>query len=107
MFFRWTGIALVFIAAGLLSHAVHEFIEIGALGSGAADPAGVRHQRRPVRTTDGARRDPAGDLRLLGQPEVLTLVVHVAYIVIVLALYLRPLPPRPAASQPAPQASNS
>src|SRR6478735_7013551 len=24
-FFRWTGVALVFIAAGLLSHAVHEF----------------------------------------------------------------------------------
>ena len=40
-------------------------------------------------------------------PEMLTLIVHVAYIVIVLALYLRPLPPRPAPSQPAPQASNS
>ena len=34
VFFKWTGIALIFIAAGLLSHAVHEFIEIGALGSG-------------------------------------------------------------------------
>ena len=29
VFFKWTGIALIFIAAGLLSHAVHEFIEIG------------------------------------------------------------------------------
>ena len=27
-FFTWTGVALVFIAAGLLSHAVHEFIEV-------------------------------------------------------------------------------
>src|SRR3954451_21545746 len=33
-FFRWTGIALVFIAAGLLSHGIGEFIEIGALGNG-------------------------------------------------------------------------
>ena len=33
-FFRWTGVALVFIAAGLLSHAVHEFIEIGVITVG-------------------------------------------------------------------------
>src|SRR4029453_5621630 len=33
-FFRWTGVALVFIAAGLLSHAVHEFIEIGVINVG-------------------------------------------------------------------------
>ena len=33
-FFRWTGVALVFIAAGLLSHAVHEFIEIGLINVG-------------------------------------------------------------------------
>jgi hypothetical protein len=34
IFFRLTGLALVFIAAGLLSHAVHELIEIGAIGVG-------------------------------------------------------------------------
>ena len=33
-FFRWTGVALVFIAAGLLSHAVHELIEIGVINIG-------------------------------------------------------------------------
>src|SRR3954471_1939056 len=33
-FFRWTGVALVFIAAGLLSHAVHEFVEIGLINIG-------------------------------------------------------------------------
>ena len=44
-FFRWTGVALVFIAAGLLSHAVHEFIEIGAHQRRDADA--VRHQRDP------------------------------------------------------------
>ena len=37
-FFRWTGIALIFIAAGLLSSAIHEFIEIGwiTIGTGTA-----------------------------------------------------------------------
>ena len=44
---------------------------------------------------------------LSANPEWLTLIVHVAYLVIVLALYLRPLPPRQAPAQPAPQASSS
>ena len=41
-FFKWTGIALVFIAAGLLSQATHEFVEVAGLagidlpGAGAA-----------------------------------------------------------------------
>ena len=35
-FFRWTGIALIFIAAGLLSHAVHEFVEIGVITIGTS-----------------------------------------------------------------------
>ena len=106
-FFRWTGIALIFIAAGLLSHAIHEFIEIGALGSGPWTAAGVRHQRRPVRTTTASASFLRAIFGYSANPEWLTLIVHVAYLVIVLALYLRPLPPRPAPSQPAPQASNS
>ena len=35
-FFRWTGIALIFIAAGLLSMAVHELVEIGLIPFGTA-----------------------------------------------------------------------
>src|SRR4029079_10781107 len=31
VFFRWTGIVLVFVAAGLVGSAVHEFAEIGAI----------------------------------------------------------------------------
>ena len=33
-FFRWTGVALIFIAAGLLSVGVHELIEIGVIQFG-------------------------------------------------------------------------
>jgi len=101
-FFRWTGIALVFIAACLLSNAVHEFTEIGFLGSGpwtraAFDLSGVLSHDNGI----------GSFLRAIfgysANPEILTLVIHVGYIVAVLALYLRPTPPRtPAASTAAP-----
>ena len=105
-FFRWTGIALIFIAAGLLSHAVHEFVEIGWITVGtqtAFDASAVL----PHEAMDGA---PGGIVVLLGQflralfgytsqPEVITLAVWVTYVVVVLVLYLRPVKPRSA--QPA------
>ena len=86
-FFRWTGIALVFIAAGLLSSAVHEFVEIEAIpiGSGIAfNVSGVLSDESGV----------GGFLRALvgyrAAPELATFVVHVAYLAVVLGLYLRP-----------------
>ena len=108
-FFRWTGIALVFIAAGLLSHAVHEFIEVGEYlgvavpGSQQAfDFSGIL----PHEEIEGA---PGGIVLIVGQllralvgytsrPEVLTLAIHVVYLVVVLALYLRPTRPTLPAS---------
>jgi high-affinity iron transporter len=87
-FFRWTGIALVFIAAGLLAGAVHEFVEIGAIGFGAA----------PAFDLSGVLSDESGAggfLRALvgyrASPELVTLAVHVTYLVLVLGLYLRPI----------------
>lgn len=97
-FFRWTGIALVFIAAGLLSHAVHEFIEVAeiagvtVIGSGTAfDISAVLSQ------DDGIGQFLRAIFGYSAKPEVLTLVVHVAYVVAVLALYLRPVRPAPPA----------
>lgn len=101
-FFRWTGVALVFIAAGLLSHAVHELIEIGVITVGTQTlfdlSAILPHE------PDGGS--------LLGQflaalfgytstPEVTTFVVWLAYVVTVLSLYLRPVK-RPASVAAAP-----
>ena len=63
-FFRWTGVALIFIAAGLLSHAVHEFVEIGLINVGHADA--LRHQRGPAtrRRWQRHRPDAARALRV-------------------------------------------
>jgi high-affinity iron transporter len=99
-FFKWTGVALVFIAAGLLSHAVHEFIEVGVFGSGwwtqpAFDASGILSHEEGIGAFLRAIFGYAAN------PEVLTLVVYVTYLVVVLALYLRPLPQRTAPAQPA------
>ncbi|HEX8940295.1 MAG TPA: FTR1 family protein [Candidatus Limnocylindrales bacterium] len=92
-FFRWTGIGLVFIAAGLLSRAVHELVEIGAIGVGT----------RPVYDLGALLPDASGPGEFLraiigysAAPEVATLAVYLAYLVTVLVLYLRPVAPRPA-----------
>ena len=99
-FFRWTGVGLIFIAAGLLSSAMHELIEIGAITIGTGTlfdiSAALPHEAE------------AGNV--LGQflhalfgysatPEVTTFAVWLGYVVIVLALFLRPT--RPASPTPA------
>jgi high-affinity iron transporter len=106
VFFRWTGIALIFIAAGLLASAVHEFIEIGLFGTGpltqtAFDISGVLSHE------EGVGSFLRAILGYSASPEWLALIVHIGYIVVVLALYLRPLPPRPTPAQPAPQTTGS
>jgi len=87
-FFRLTGLALIFIAAGLLSHAVHELVEIGAINVGT----------QVAFDLSSALPDDAGlglFLRALfgyaAAPELITLVVYLAYLLPVLVLYLRPV----------------
>ncbi len=99
-FFRWTGIALIFIAAGLLSSAVHEFIEIGwiTVGTGTAfDVSVILPHAAIAGAPDGIALIAGQFLRALfgynSQPEVLTLAVWATYVGVVLALFLRPLPP--------------
>jgi len=89
-FFRWTGIGLIFIAAGLASHAVHELIEVGIVQFGTQavfdisnvlpDEVGIGQFLRAI-------------LGYSAAPEASTLAVHVAYLAVVLALYLRPAKP--------------
>jgi high-affinity iron transporter len=99
-FFRWTGIALVFIAAGLLAHAIHEFVEAGVITVGT----GTAYDISAVLPHDEAGGNLVGQFlaALLGyssKPEIVSLATHLTYLVAVLALYLRPVRP----TQPAPK----
>ncbi len=96
-FFRWTGVALVFIAAGLVSHAVSELIEAGVITVGtdtAFDISAILSHEGPIGSI----------LRALfgytSTPEWATFIAWLAYIVIVLPLYLRPVKPTPAPTRP-------
>ncbi len=96
-FFRWTGIGLIFIAAGLLSHAVHEFIEVGLIPFGtqtAFDISAV------LSHDEGIGQFLRAIFGYSASPEWTTLVVHVAYLVVVLGLYLRPIRPSLPPSRP-------
>jgi high-affinity iron transporter len=107
-FFRWTGVALIFIAAGLLSQAVHEFAEIGVISFGTSTAFDIS----AVLPHEGA----SGVVGIVGQllralfgyssrPEWVTLATWLAYVALVLVLYLRPVKPsqreRISGSQPA------
>ncbi|HLX34411.1 MAG TPA: iron uptake transporter permease EfeU [Candidatus Limnocylindrales bacterium] len=103
-FFRWTGIGLIFIAAGLISHAVHELIEAGVLTFGA----------QPVFDISKVLPDEAGIGQFLrailgysAAPEATTLAVYLAYLIVVLALYLRPARPVTPPSRPVPAPEGS
>lgn len=93
-FFRWTGVGLIFIAAGLLSTAVHELVEIGAIPFGG----------QTLFDLSGVLPHSADSGNILGQflraifgysstPEVLTFAVWLTYVVVVLYLFLRPMKP--------------
>ncbi len=106
-FFRWTGIALIFIAAGLLGYAVHEFVEAGVIPFGAStafDISGVLPHSGDIAET--------GPILVVGQllramfgysstPEWATLIAWAAYLAVVLPLYLRPV--KPSAPRPVQQ----
>jgi high-affinity iron transporter len=107
-FFRWTGVALVFVAAGLLSHAVHEFVEIKVITVGTAtayDISGVLPHEGSTSVAGVIGQMLRALFGYSASPEWVTLAVWVAYVALVLTLYLRPLrrpQPNPiSGSQPA------
>lgn len=105
-FFRWTGIALVFIAAGLLSKAIHELIEAAGLSGISVVGAQPAFDISGILSHDeGIGQFLRAIVGYSASPEVLTFIVHVAYVVGVLWLYLRPMaPPNRPVAAPAGQA---
>jgi high-affinity iron transporter len=101
IFFKWTGIALIFVAGGLLSRAVHELVEIGVIGVGSSsafDISGVLPHEQ------GIGQFLRAIFGYSSQPEWATFVTWLVYVVVVLVLYLRPVQPaapKPVEVQPA------
>ena len=110
-FFNWTGIALIFIAAGLLSHGIHEFIEAGWISFGTATAFDISAVL-PHEPDAGALGVIGSILRALvgytSTPEWITFISWLVYVVVVLYLYTRPIRPSESRSlpkeQPAPTA---
>jgi high-affinity iron transporter len=101
-FFRWTGVLLVFIAAGLLSSAVHEFVEIGWITLGAQSAFDIS---RTLSNDAGAGLFLRALFGYSSTPEVVALAAWGSYLVVILSLFLRPVPVGPAARpKPAPVA---
>ena len=100
-FFRWTGIALIFIAAGLLSHAVHEYIEVAEIAGISVLGSQTAYDISWLLSHDaGIGQFLRAIFGYSASPELLTLVVHVGYVAGILWLYLRPLGPASPSPQP-------
>ena len=94
--------ALIFIAAGLLSHAVHELVEIGVITFGtdtAFDISGILpHEGEGILALIGSLFGAL--FGYTSTPEWITFLTWLGYILIVLPLYLRPV--KPAETSPGP-----
>jgi high-affinity iron transporter len=112
-FFQWTGVALVFIAAGVLSRGIHELVEVGQFYGVQLPLTGIAFDISGFLPHEGG-----GGAAVLGQllnalfgytstPEWITLIVWLAYVATVLTLYLRPIRRVPAASHPEQRAASA
>ena len=100
VFFRWTGVLLILVAAGIFKYAVHDFQESGVLpglNSLAFDISGV------LAPDAWYSALLAGMFNITPAPTVLETIAWLAYAVPVLVLFL--LPHRPAPAQPSPAAT--
>jgi high-affinity iron transporter len=100
-FFRWTGLVLVFLAAGLLGSAIHEFAEIGLISIGAQTAFDINNV---LPHESGFGQFLAAMFGYTSRPEVIRLVLQLSYLAIVLVLYLRPIA-RPRSEAQASQAA--
>ncbi len=92
-FFAWTGVALIFIAAGLLSQGIHEFVEAGVISIGNATAFDISTF---VSQDKGVGQWLRAILGYTSNPEWITLSAWLAYVIAILFLYLRPMKPRSA-----------
>lgn len=96
-FFRWTGAALVVVAAGILAYAVHELQEAGVLPGEKTYAFDIRSVVAPDSPLAAVVR---GIFNLRPRMAVLEIGAWAAYLLVVLPLYLRGVgAPRRAGAQ--------
>jgi high-affinity iron transporter len=92
-FFRYTGIGLVVVAAGVLAYGLHDLQEAGVLPGLAAIAFDVRAQIPPTSWYGTLLK---GTVNFSPETTWLQLVAWFAYLVPVLVAFLRPVRPQPA-----------
>lgn len=92
-FFRWTGIALVIVAAGILAYGIHDLQEAGVLPGEDNLAFDVSSVIVPGSWLATLLR---GIFNVTPQMAWLQVIAWVLYVGIVLPLFLRPLPARPS-----------
>ena len=96
-FFKWTGIALVLVAAGILAYGIHDLQEarfLPGLNTLAFDVSGV------IAPTSWYATLLKGIFNFTPATTLLQAIAWTAYVAIVLPLFLRPVKV-PAPAQPA------
>ncbi|MFM7686105.1 MAG: FTR1 family protein [Actinomycetota bacterium] len=98
-FFRWTGVMLIFFAAGLVGKAVHELRELFGFEGGLLFDPMWTVQSGPLSKDGGAVYDfMKGLFGWAADPERIRVVAYFAYLLPVLWLFLRPSKPAVAAA---------
>jgi high-affinity iron transporter len=99
VFFKWTGVLLILVAAGIFKYGVHDLQESGLLpgiGNVAYHAAGVLDPSSWYATL------LAGMFNITAEPTVLEVIAWFAYGVPVLYLFLRPARAKQPSAEPAP-----
>jgi high-affinity iron transporter len=94
-FFRWTGVGLVIVAAGILAYAVHELQEAGVL---PGENVYAFDLRSTIDPTSPLAMVVRGIFNLRPRMAVLEIGAWAAYLVVVLPLFLRGVGRRPTAT---------
>jgi high-affinity iron transporter len=85
-FFKWTGVVLIIIAAGVLSYAVHEFQEVGLL---PGDDAKAFDLSAAIPMDSWYGELMRGFVNWSSTPSWLQVIAWVSYVAVVMTLFLR------------------
>lgn len=97
-FFRWSGVALVIVAAGILAYGVHDLQEAAFLPGLNTLAFDISHLLDPSSWYAAVLK---GVLNITPRTTVLQAGAWTAYVVVVLTLFLRPTRTSPAPAPPA------